>query len=101
MQVRILDCMLLPLSDMGTNNVKAMKLLGSTGEKPFFQFQSQEIATIYDPPQSAPVTFLRNMMCRSSPNVISVLLILGWFGFSFLFYGNLLLESEVYGAGMF
>jgi len=36
--------------DMGTNNVKAMKLLGSTGEKPFFQFQSQEIATIYDPP---------------------------------------------------
>ena len=33
--------------DMGTNNVKAMKLLGSTGEKSFFQFQSQEIATIY------------------------------------------------------
>ena len=37
------------VSDMGTNNVKAMKLLGSTGEKPFFQFQSQEIATINNP----------------------------------------------------
>jgi hypothetical protein len=36
--------------DMGTNNVKAMKLLGSTGGKPFFQFQNQEIATIYYPP---------------------------------------------------
>jgi hypothetical protein len=36
--------------DMGTNNVKTMKLLGSTGGQPFFQFQNQEIATIYDPP---------------------------------------------------
>ena len=36
--------------DMGTNNVKAMKLLSSTGEEPFFQFQNQAIATIYDPP---------------------------------------------------
>jgi len=27
--------------DMGTNNIKAMKLLGSTGEEPFFQFQKQ------------------------------------------------------------
>jgi len=35
---------------MGTNNVKAMKLLRSTGEEPFFQFQNQAIATIYDPP---------------------------------------------------
>ena len=35
---------------MGTNNVKAMKLLGSTGVEPFFQFQNQAIATIYDPP---------------------------------------------------
>jgi hypothetical protein len=32
--------------DMGTNNFKAMKLLGSTGGKPFFQFQNQEIAKI-------------------------------------------------------
>ena len=36
--------------DMGTNNVKAMKLLGSTGGEPFFRFQNQAIATIYDPP---------------------------------------------------
>jgi len=35
---------------MGTKNIKAMKLLGSTGEEPFFQFQNQAIATIYDPP---------------------------------------------------
>jgi hypothetical protein len=35
--------------DMGTNNFKAMKLLGSTGEKPFFQFKNQEIATIRHP----------------------------------------------------
>jgi len=34
---------------MGTNIVKAMKLLGSTEEEPFFQFQNQAIATIYDP----------------------------------------------------
>jgi len=31
---------------MGTNNVKAMKLLGSTTSEPFFQFQNQAIATI-------------------------------------------------------
>jgi hypothetical protein len=36
--------------DMGTNNVKAMKLLGSSTSEPFFQFQNQAIATIYDPP---------------------------------------------------
>ena len=35
------------ICDMGTKNIKAMKLLGSTGEKPFFQFQNQAIATIY------------------------------------------------------
>jgi hypothetical protein len=34
---------------MGTNNVKAMKLLGSTVGEPFFQFQNQANATIYDP----------------------------------------------------
>jgi len=32
--------------DMGANNVKAMKLLGSTRNEPFFQFQNQAIATI-------------------------------------------------------
>ena len=36
--------------DMGTNNVKTMKLLGSTTSEPFFQFQNQAIAKIYDPP---------------------------------------------------
>ena len=36
--------------DMGTNNVKAMKLLGSTRSEPFFQFQNQAIAKIYYPP---------------------------------------------------
>jgi hypothetical protein len=36
--------------DMGTNNVKAMKLLGSPTGEPVFQFQNQTIATIYDPP---------------------------------------------------
>ena len=35
--------------DMGTNNVKAMKLLGSTTSEPFFQFLNQAIATIYNP----------------------------------------------------
>jgi hypothetical protein len=34
--------------DMGTNNVKAMKLLGSTGEN-HSSFQNQKIETIYDP----------------------------------------------------
>ena len=36
--------------DMGTNNAKAMKLLGLTRGESFFQFQDQAIATIYDPP---------------------------------------------------
>ena len=36
--------------DMGTNSVKAMKLLGSTRKQPFFQSQKQATATIYDPP---------------------------------------------------
>jgi len=33
--------------------------------------------------------------------VISILLTFGWFGFSFLFFGNLLSEYEVYCAAMF
>jgi hypothetical protein len=36
--------------DMGTNDVKAMKLLVSITSEPFLQFQNQAIATIYDPP---------------------------------------------------
>jgi hypothetical protein len=34
---------------MGTNNVKALRLLGATRRKPFFECQVQEIATMYDP----------------------------------------------------
>ena len=36
--------------DMGTNSVKAMKLLRSTRSEPFFQFKNQASTTIYDPP---------------------------------------------------
>jgi hypothetical protein len=36
--------------DMGTNNVKALKLLGATISKSFFQFQIQAFATICEPP---------------------------------------------------
>jgi hypothetical protein len=35
---------------LGTNNVKALKLAGSTVREPFFQFRNQAIATIYYPP---------------------------------------------------
>jgi len=48
--------------DMGTNNVKAMKLFGSTGEEPFFQFQNQATATIYDPPHLLKCT--RNLFLK-------------------------------------
>jgi hypothetical protein len=58
----MLDYMLLAQSDMGTNNVKAMKLLGSTTSEPFFQFQNQAIATIYDPPHLLQCT--RNLFLK-------------------------------------
>jgi hypothetical protein len=48
--------------DMGTNSVKAMKLLGSSGGEPFFQFQNQAIATIYDPPHLLKCT--RNLFLK-------------------------------------
>jgi hypothetical protein len=48
--------------DMGTNNVKAMKLLGSTEREPFFQFQNQATATIYDPPHLLKCT--RNLFLK-------------------------------------
>ena len=48
--------------DMGANNVKAMKLLGSTTSEPFFQFQNQAIATIYDPPHLLKCT--RNLFLK-------------------------------------
>jgi hypothetical protein len=36
--------------DMGTNNVKALKLFCWTSWKPLFQFQNQAVASIYGPP---------------------------------------------------
>jgi len=36
--------------DMGANNVSALQMLGATRQKPFFEFQNQEIVTVYDPP---------------------------------------------------
>jgi hypothetical protein len=39
----------LPLSDMGARNVKALKLLGVTKTKTFFRFHNQVTATAYDP----------------------------------------------------
>ena len=68
MHVRMLDCMLFQtVCDMGTNNVKAMKLLGSTGEEPFFQFQNHAIATIYDPPHLLKCT--RNLFLKNDVQV--------------------------------
>jgi len=36
--------------DMGANNVRALQDMGATRWKPFFEFQNQEIVTVYDPP---------------------------------------------------
>jgi hypothetical protein len=36
--------------DMGANNVKALKQLGVSEDTPFFRFQNQEIAAVFDPP---------------------------------------------------
>jgi hypothetical protein len=35
---------------MCANNVKTLKLFGSSEKKPFFRFQDREIAAIFDPP---------------------------------------------------
>ena len=35
---------------MGANNVKALRLLGVSSKQPFFRFQSQEIAAVFDQP---------------------------------------------------
>jgi hypothetical protein len=58
--------------DMGNNNVKAMKLLGSTTSEPFFQFQNQAIATIYDPPHLLKCT--RNLFHKYNVQFKSELL---------------------------
>ena len=51
------------VSDMGTNNVKAMKRLCSPGGEPYILFQNQAIATIYEPSHLLKCThnlFLKN-----------------------------------------
>jgi hypothetical protein len=48
--------------DRGTNNVKAMKLPGSSRSEPFFQFQNQPTATKYDPPHL--LMFIRNLFLK-------------------------------------
>ena len=48
--------------DVGTNNVKAMQLLGSIRSEPFFHFQNQANATIYDPPHLLKYT--RNLFLK-------------------------------------
>jgi hypothetical protein len=50
------------LCDMGTNNVKALKLLSASETKPFFKFQNKEIATVFDPPHLLKCT--RNLFRR-------------------------------------
>jgi hypothetical protein len=48
--------------DMDHNNVKALKLLGATEEKPSFMFHNQEITTVYDPPHLLKCT--RNLFMK-------------------------------------
>jgi hypothetical protein len=55
--------------DMGTNSVKAMKLLGSIRREPFFQFQSHATATIYDPPHL--LKYIRNLFLKYDVQVES------------------------------
>jgi hypothetical protein len=67
--------------DMGTNNVKAMKLLGSTTSEPFFQFQNQAVATIYNPPHLLKCTcnlFLKYDVQFESEHLKSQLLVAKW-----------------------
>jgi hypothetical protein len=48
--------------DMGTNNVKALNLLGATISKSSFQFQIQPFATICEPPHLLKCT--RNLFVK-------------------------------------
>ncbi|KAG8237433.1 hypothetical protein J437_LFUL016245 [Ladona fulva] len=47
---------------MGSNNVKALKLLGYSYDSPFFLFNGQEIFTMHDPPHLLKCT--RNMFMK-------------------------------------
>lgn len=48
--------------DMGSNNTRALKLLGASEEKPFFQFKETIIITLFDPPHL--LKCLRNMLFK-------------------------------------
>jgi hypothetical protein len=51
--------------DMGASNVRALKLLGVSENKPFFRFRNQEIAAIFDPPHLLKRT--RNLFLNPYP----------------------------------
>ncbi|KAG8239572.1 hypothetical protein J437_LFUL019139 [Ladona fulva] len=51
------------ICDMGSNNVKALKLLGYSYDNPFFLFDGREIFTMHDPPH---LKCTRNMFMKYS-----------------------------------
>ncbi|KAG8222590.1 hypothetical protein J437_LFUL002582 [Ladona fulva] len=55
-------CVTAIVCDMGTNNVKTLKTMGSTIENPSIQFEGQEIITLFDPPHLLKST--RNLLQR-------------------------------------
>lgn len=59
--------------DMGSSNVKALKLLGATSANPFFCYNGHQIVTIFDPPHLLKCT--RNMLYRH--DIEGVELVLG------------------------
>jgi hypothetical protein len=62
--------------DMGANNVKALKHLGVSEDTPFFRFQNQKIAALFDPPHLLKCTHnlfqkynVGNVECEITVNV--------------------------------
>jgi hypothetical protein len=53
---------------MGANSVKALKLVGVTEETPFFRFQDQKIAAIFDPPHLLKCT--HNLFLKHSVAIV-------------------------------
>jgi hypothetical protein len=75
--------------DMGTKSIKALKLLGATKRKPFFQFQNQAITTICDPTHvNAPVTCFYNSMCSLSLSMRTAICLLLLSGTTLRTYTN-------------
>ena len=75
MSAKMQEQKLLPLCDMGANNIKALKQLGVSEDAPFFRFQSQEIATLFDPPYLLKCShnlfrkyYVRNVECEVTVN---------------------------------